>query len=347
MLHSEDKHQSEFNNCLVEFIGKMLIIISDEKQRKSFKKYYKYYRKYIDENNRTEFIREFIGLLDKYRTEVSISDEGLFSDEFQYYPQQPIYLLHCIDFKNLWKGNTFSAETKTSIWQYIHTLYILGNAIINVDHQSECVKQMIRGLKMSKKIKEEAMKQAEIEKLEEESDKIDFKSIFEIFGEDNSITKIVIEIAKEMDLATTIRDPTQIFTALFGGQSDQLKSIVDKISAKIADKMATSGITEEQLTQDAQRLQERLMSKFKGIPGIGNIETIGQKLYDYIKQAQQTATTSSSSSTATDSTATTASVTDPMDFDIQVEFDNLCEHIVKLDPTIDLEQIRSLINTKD
>ena len=79
----------EFNNNLIEFIEKIRLI-SNDIYKKKFKKFYLYYRKFIDENNKHEFIDEFIKYISQYIDEINIFDEGLFSNDEEYYPNKPI-----------------------------------------------------------------------------------------------------------------------------------------------------------------------------------------------------------------------------------------------------------------
>jgi len=93
-------HQLQFNNYLVTFIEQLQKVVSDDHKR-LLKKYYRYYRKYVDRNERIEFIKEFIDYLSKYNKEISTCDEGLFSEEPEYYPGKYIQLLKGIDFKQI------------------------------------------------------------------------------------------------------------------------------------------------------------------------------------------------------------------------------------------------------
>jgi hypothetical protein len=293
----------DFNNYLVEFIDKMRTLVSDTKDfKRQFSKYYKYYRSFceIENDRRIEFIIEFVELLSKYNKEISICDEGLFSDDQEYYPKQHIYLLKCIDFKDIWHSVQLTSDVKENIWKYLKTLYIIGTHIVKsvkdyssvVKKHQSIIKDMINSIKMDQKIKNDAKNQLELDKLQEESDKVDFSSIFEIFGEDNLITSIVVEIAKEMNLTKDVlSNPLTAFTTLMGPDPSKLNGIMAKISEKVREKMELRGVTEEDLLADAKKIQERLLTKFKNIPNVEGMENIGLRLYEYLKQAMNKAET--------------------------------------------------------
>jgi hypothetical protein len=293
----------DFNNYLVEFIDKMRTVVSNTKDfKRQFAKYYKYYRTFceseIENDRRIEFIIEFVELLSKYNKEISICDEGLFSDDQEYYPKEPIYLLKYIDFKDIWHSVELSSEVKENIWKYLKTLYIIGTHIVKsvkeyssiVKKHQSIIKDMINSIKMDQKIKNDAKNQLELDKLQEEADKVDFSSIFEIFGEDNLITSIVVEIAKEMNLSKDmLSNPLTAFTTLMGPDPTKLNGIMAKIAEKVREKMELRGVTEEDLLADAKKIQERLLTKFKNIPNVDGMENIGIKLYEYLKQAMNKA----------------------------------------------------------
>ena len=152
-------HQINFNNYLTDFIKKLRELIPSEERL--FNKYYKYYRSVVDKGQRIEFIVEFIKYLAVYNKEVSLKDEGLFSEEPMYYPSKPIQLLKGIDFKKFWSQPQITSESKESIWKYLQTLYIIGTYVLKETHrfnvvlkkQEEIINKLVESLKYEKQIK--------------------------------------------------------------------------------------------------------------------------------------------------------------------------------------------------
>jgi hypothetical protein len=294
-----DKQKIEFHNYLVDFIEYMQNTpCLDKKYQREFKKYGRYYVSL----DRMEFIVQFVNQMSAYASEISVQYDGMFSDDDPKFSGQPITIFYGIDFKDMWKScyQLMTPEFRSKFWKDLKTLFVFSNYVVKshtefnsiVKKHQSVIAKMIQSLNESQKIKDEAQRQIELEKLEEESNRIDFKSLFDIFGEDNHITSIIVEIAKELDLAKTFSsglgaaagaNPLKAFADLFGPDQTKLTSIMEKIGDKIKDKMVSRGITQDQLFEDAKKLQERLVSKFKGITGIPGLEDIGVKLMEYLK----------------------------------------------------------------
>ena len=344
-----------FNNHLVDFIQSMREVLPDKYSR-LFAKYYKYYRTFcpdVDKNvsdRRLEFLHEFVDTMSKYIKEISICDEGLFSDDAEYYPNKPIYILKNINFKEMWQDDTvnFSGTTKENIWKFLKSLYIMADHTIKInneysdalDKHRKIIADMIQALKQEKKIKNDAVRQLKLEQLEEEKDKIDFASIFEVFGEDNLITSIIIEIIKELGASSgLLSNPIETLTSLMGADQSKLSDIMTKIGNKIQEKMKLRGVTEDQLFEDAKKLQDRLMTKFKNIPQMnsGNgMENIPMKIFEYLKEATAKFETlrkeGKDSSDAEGSAEGFADGGISMD-DIKKEFEKFKDHMKDIDPS--------------
>src|SRR5206468_955323 len=104
-----------------------------------------------------------------------------------------------------------------------------------------------------------------------------------IFGENNIITEMAMEIAKDLNLSQeTFTNPLDAIRVLFGQDGAKLQEIIVKVGNKLQEKMANGRITEADLLGDAKRMNEKLTSKFKGIPGMPNIEQFSQRVAEQI-----------------------------------------------------------------
>lgn len=340
-----------FNNKLVEFIKYVREIVT---QKNEFNLYYKYYKSF---DNVNEFILEFVSLLNKYNREISEFDECLFSEEIEYYPNQPIYLFKNIDFKQIWTKNVLTKDNKLFIWKNLQVLYILGNHVTkefnNLNTNTELINNMIKTLKLNNKIKETAKKQNELEKLEDEKDKIDFSTIFEIFGEDNIITSIVVEIAKEMNLAKTIlSNPFELIKKIFAPNSQELQNIINSISDKIKEKMISKNITEERLMEDAKKMQEKLMNKFKNMSGMPEgFAGIPEKLFEYLKKftdgvkVNQNNNDSQSSSHNNDNIPSSSNDNNPLsESELKAKLEELQKSIFEMNPNMNIEEMTAMMD---
>jgi len=290
-------HQIQFNNYLVEFIQKMKIISPAEK--KLFSKYYKYYRTFVDQKKRVEFIAEFVQYISKYNVEVSSCDEGIFSEEDGYYPNKPIQLMKGIDFKRIWNQHELTEGSKESIWKYLQILYLIGTFVLKENNkynellkkQQSIVRDLLQNMKYEKKIKNDAEKlnQSEIEK--ESKSGFDMSALSELFDENNVITQIAQEIAKEINLSGEIgNDPMKIINMLFNQDSGQLQEIITKVSSKLTSVLKEKGLSEQELLEQAKTMNSKVFSKLKGIPGMPDLEQLSQKLMENYSQKEDIGT---------------------------------------------------------
>lgn len=263
----------QFNNCLVELIQKLQVIVPEEKRL--FKKYYKYYRDHADQGKRLEFITEFIQYLSRYSKEFSTCDEGLLSEEEQYYPNKPIQLLKGIDFKKIWRHDGLSPVSKESLWRYFQTLFLLGSAILK-DHeqqasllkkQEEILYNLMQNFKYEQQIKLDA------ERLNKEEDAKETQGglgdMGDLLDENNVLVQIAMEVAKELKLSDIGGgDPMQAIGALFNQDSTKLQEIIQNVSKKLTNVLKEKNLSEQELLTEAKKMHDKLLSKFKGIPGL-------------------------------------------------------------------------------
>lgn len=276
-------HQIQFNNYLVEFIKKLQTILPEFKR--PLTRYYHYYRQFVQKDQRIEFIEEFIHYLSIYNKEIATRDEGLFSEEAQYYPHKPIQLLKSIDFKLIWRIETLTLASKESIWQYLQTLYLIGSYALKetqrfqqlLEQQKNIINGLIQSLQAEKKIQEDAQQPEPI-------DNNDTSAITELFGESNLITEMAMEVAKDLHLPKEqLTDPIQAIKLLFGQDGTRLQEIVSRVGSKLQNKMQNTGITSDHFVSDAKRMNERLLNKFKGVPGMPDIEKFSRNVADQVK----------------------------------------------------------------
>jgi len=285
-------HQLQFNNYLVTFIQQLREVV-DSPSKRTLTKYYKYYRKFVDQDKRVDFIQEFVQYISKYNKEISTSDEGLFSEEPEYYPGKPIQLLKGIDFKPIWKAESMTDKTKESIWKFLKTLYVIGTYVLKeakrftelLKKQQEIIYNIMQSLKLEQKIKDDAERLNEEERQKAAESGFDFSNLTELFGENNLITEMAIEIAKELNLPNEkLNDPLEAIRLLFGHDGSKLQEIIAKVGHKLHEKIQQGGISEEQLLNDAKKMNEKLVGKFKNIPGMPDIEKFSQKVAEQISK---------------------------------------------------------------
>lgn len=298
-------YQIQFNNHLVEFIKQLQVCIPSEK--KLFAKYYKYYRKHIDEDRRCDFIGEFVKCISKYNKEVSTCDEGLFSEENEYYPNKPIQLMKGIDFKKIWRLDDLSDESKASIWKHLQTLYLIGTFVLKEAHkydemlqqQQDIIYNLLQNIKYEKQIKADA-KQDE-QTAQSNADGFNLDGFLEIFDENNIMTKLIHEIIKEikfdkLDIGTIMSfirsllgqggltsqniisnlhksfpNMEKQLCSLFGQENSTPQEVIANLQEKLGNILKDSGLTEAEIAAQAEQTRDRLLHKLNNTAGMASI----------------------------------------------------------------------------
>ena len=269
--------QIEFNNYLVEFIQKFQTSMPSEK--KLFSKYYKYYRGYVDQDKRIEFIEEFVGYMSRYADEIAKRDEGLFSEEEEYYPGKSIQLMKGIDFKRIWRQE-MSSVSKNNVWEYLQTLYLIGTFVMKqanrqkeiLKKQEEIIHNLLQSIRSAQEIKKTADDQDKKEEQEQSASKQEgFEGIKNLLTDDNILTQIVKEIVDELH-PSGVSDPVQALMLLTGKDQTKLNDIMSKVSQRVKTVLTEKGVTETQLYDQAQQTCDKLFGMLKDVPGMTSIK---------------------------------------------------------------------------
>jgi hypothetical protein len=271
----------QFNEKFTDLISFLLKISPDAKK---IKKVYKSYLQAVDSNTRLDYIENFTSMVSKYITEISTCDEGLFSEESCYYPNQPIELLKGIDFKLLWGLIRSESETKAKLWSQYQTLYIISTHIMKTTQRQtvllkrhrELLNNMKLNFKLQQQIQHDADAQLEAEsKQQSQSEGFDFSKLSELFsgnGKSSVIMKLIMDIAKDLaeELKSSVSgvNPMEMIKSLMNPNGGYLNQITERVSAKLQEKILSGVVSKEDLMKEAQDLHQNLMGKCKGIPGL-------------------------------------------------------------------------------
>ena len=100
-----------------------------------------YYKELLDNEtcNNDKYVKRFMVKLKDNKTEISNKDDILFSKD--------IYVLKNINFYNLWKSDELNTINKEKIWEYIQTLYILGESIVSDSNKIQSLLENFKNLK--------------------------------------------------------------------------------------------------------------------------------------------------------------------------------------------------------
>ncbi len=119
----------EFNKTLDEFINKMILQFPEETKLKSYYSAYKVTKMY----DKTMPIKLYMGGCLNYTEQIKKRDSDFFAKQKQFVNK----VKQCSSFTNdtglvnYWES--LSDTSKTAIWDYVQTLYVMGEMYINKD----------------------------------------------------------------------------------------------------------------------------------------------------------------------------------------------------------------------
>ena len=76
-----------------------------------------------DESQNTDkHVKRFMRKMREFKTEISSKSPDLY--------KEPVFILKNLDFKILFESEDLSSESREKMWEYIQTLFVLGESII-------------------------------------------------------------------------------------------------------------------------------------------------------------------------------------------------------------------------
>jgi hypothetical protein len=244
----------KFNNTFQEFVNDIA---------NTFPKYSEYIKKTFDFNqinvdNEKKYLDFFMENTKKYIKDISLKNEDIFKKE------EKIYFVEGIEFSELWV-NINDDKNKQTLWKYLHTLYIIGNALTSdVGNLSDILKKKDNNVDM-KEISEHANIMLNMfNSLSEEGNSEEEVDTINNDIDNTSIGKIAQELANEINLEDFGLDldnqnntnPSDLFSNLFSGKNNNLMELITNVGNKIQSKLESGDINEEVLMKEAQDMMK-------------------------------------------------------------------------------------------
>ena len=84
-----------------------------------------YYKTLLENevSNEDKYVKRFMIKLKEHKKLIYDKNEDLFKES--------IFILKNVDFKNIWENSELSDNNKDKIWEYLQTMYVLGETIIS------------------------------------------------------------------------------------------------------------------------------------------------------------------------------------------------------------------------
>lgn len=221
-----------------------------------------------DESQNTDkHVKRFMRKMREFKTEISSKSPDLY--------KEPVFILKNLDFKILFESEDLSSESREKMWEYIQTLFVLGESIIN---DSERVKKLVKNFKRLRKPDESSQSEnaEEAEEADEEDEHIlnmlknlserkSDKPLDENMFENGMIGKLAQELSEELDIEKMGLNISEegnvdsVFSNLLSGDNPmKFMNLIQTVGQKIQNKMESNGLDQEALVNEATSMMSNL-----------------------------------------------------------------------------------------
>jgi len=225
-----------------------------------------------ESQNTDKHVKRFMRKMREFKTEISTKSSDLY--------KEPIFILKNLDFKILFESEELSNDNREKMWEYIQTLFVLGESIIN---DSERVKKLVKNFKRLRTPDEgttEGAAEGPAESTEEAPDEEDEhilnmlknlserkpdKPLDENMFENGMIGKLAQELSEELDIekmGLNISEDSNvdsIFSNLLSGNNPmKFMNLIQTVGQKIQTKMDENGLDQEALVNEATSMMSNL-----------------------------------------------------------------------------------------
>lgn len=228
-----------------------------------------YYSELLNEENcnNDKYVKRFMFKLKDNKNEISNKNNSLFDNK--------ICILKNIDFCNLWKSEELSTINKEKIWEYIQTLYILGESIVSDSNKIQSLLENFKNLK-DNKTNLESMNEEEkqfiniFENLSKPSTGLEHpnlgESIDENFMKDGILGKLANELKDEIKIDDLKIDESgnvnDIFNSLMKGDNSlNFMNLIQTVGQKIDSKIQSGELNQGELMGEAIKMMGAMQSK--------------------------------------------------------------------------------------
>ena len=252
-----------------------------------------------ESQNTDKHVKRFMRKMREFKTQISSKSPDLY--------KEPVFILKNLDFKILFESEDLSTESREKMWEYIQTLFVLGESIIN---DSERVKKLVKNFKRLRNTDDSATDAAASDNTEATPDKSDEeqpdeedehilnmlrnlserktdKPLDENMFENGMIGKLAQELSEELDIEKMGLNISEegnvdsVFSNLLSGDNPmKFMNLIQTVGKKIQTKMEDNGLDQEALVNEATSMMsnlqgnnslfDNLMKQAGNLSGMGN-----------------------------------------------------------------------------
>jgi len=227
-----------------------------------------YYEELFRENSCTndKFVKRYMTKMKEHKDKIAKRDDSLFDDT--------ICILKNVDFSPIWKSKELSDSNRDTVWEYLQTLYVIGETIIS---DSEHIQKLVKSFQKFKNgedvaDQEDTVTKDMLEMLQglSESNKGKVKELDENLIENGLIGNLAKELSEElseqnlnldMDNVESVDD---VFKNIMSGDNPmKFMNLLQTVGQKIQSKVDSNEIDGEKLVEEATSM----MSQMGGLGG--------------------------------------------------------------------------------
>jgi hypothetical protein len=243
-----------FNSYLKMFVNNIISTFPEYREILS-----EYYKELLenDKDNNDKYVKRFVKKLKEHKKLVANKDDNLFNES--------IYILKNVDFKNIWQSGELSANNKEKIWDYIHTLFIISEAIMNDSNTIQKLVESFRKLNNESQTKDDEVTEENADS-EESAD-----------SEDNKLDTEIFEMLK--NLSSDKKEPIDkdfLEKGLLGQLANELSEEINLESMNL-------NIDESSNVED---VLGNLISGDNPLKFMNLIQTVGQKIQTKVEKGE-------------------------------------------------------------
>ena len=251
-----------FNTNLTLFVNNIIEFYPEYKETLD-----EYYKEILESEscNDDKYIKRFMRKFSGMKNDISNKNVEIFNES--------IFILKNIDFKELWENEKTTDTNKEILWDYLQTLYVIGETIISDSGKIKKLVENFKKVRNNEEIEEGDTENEEIfnmiknlsekQKLKQENG--ENGGINEELLNNGLIGNLAKELAQDINLEDMdigideSGDVNDIFSKIMSGDNPmKFMNLIQNVGQKIQTKLSDGNIDQSKLVEEAQNMMGML-----------------------------------------------------------------------------------------
>jgi len=248
-----------FNSTLKLFVSNIIKIYPEYNDVLN-----EYYKDILENDSISDdkYVKRFMRKFSDYKEIISTKKNDLFNES--------IFFLKNVDFKDIWENEKTDESIKDTIWDYLQTLYVIGETIIN---DSNKIKSLVENLNKKRNNEQDDNESEEnkdiMNMLQNLSDKKEPINFDENMLDNGMIGNLAKELAGDINLDELnlnlennegeMPNIGDIFGKLMSGDNPmKFMNLIQNVGEKIKTKLSDGNLDQSKLLDEAQNMMGML-----------------------------------------------------------------------------------------